>query len=186
MDRAELKALEQILAEMPIAPAPSPWRKVTISAVGGLLAVGFGPGSDLLLVVSSQGRGVLDCRSVARVARNRTNALDELDEQQLVAFGIGPLDGVLVSMAGLPGGGLPTGSGDGWSVEVETLRWPERYIFLVEPWQSLYQLPPRATKIATDGACTFRAAGFSPTGQSLVVATSCDVSIWARTPGETA
>jgi hypothetical protein len=41
---------------------PSTWRKVTYLAVGGLTEVGFADGR-LLLVVSHQGRGVVDLAS---------------------------------------------------------------------------------------------------------------------------
>lgn len=48
----------------------SPWRKVTCLAVGGLTEVGFAAGS-LLLVVSHQGRGVVDLASGNVLARDR-------------------------------------------------------------------------------------------------------------------
>jgi hypothetical protein len=53
---------------------PSPWRKVTYLAVGGLTEVGFAAGS-LLLVVSHQGRGVVDLASGNVLARDRHGAL---------------------------------------------------------------------------------------------------------------
>lgn len=34
--------------------------------------------------------------------------------------------------------------------------------------------------IYQDGACELQAYGFSPIGNSLVVATSCDLVIWSR------
>ena len=49
---------------------PSTWRKVTYLAVGGLTEVGFA-GSTLLLVVSHQGRGVVDVASGEMLARDR-------------------------------------------------------------------------------------------------------------------
>jgi len=49
---------------------PSQWRKVAYLAVGGLTEVGFAAGS-LLLVVSHQGRGVVDLASGDLLARDR-------------------------------------------------------------------------------------------------------------------
>jgi hypothetical protein len=48
------------------------------------------------------------------------------------------------------------------------------------PFRSMYQDLASATCIGEDGACELRAAGFSPTGQSFVIATSCDLTIIAR------
>ena len=49
---------------------PSTWRKVTYLVVGGLTEVGFADG-PLLLVVSHQGRGVVDLASGELLARDR-------------------------------------------------------------------------------------------------------------------
>ena len=49
----------------------SSWEIRAEVAVGGLTAVGFVPGSSLVLVVSHQGRGVVDFISGERVARDR-------------------------------------------------------------------------------------------------------------------
>ncbi len=48
----------------------SPWRKVADLAIGGLTEIGFAA-PRLMLVVSHQGRAVLDCATGARIARDR-------------------------------------------------------------------------------------------------------------------
>lgn len=53
-ERSRLRTLE-------VQAPPSPWYKVATYAVGGLLGVGYGEATDLLLVISSQGRSVFDC-----------------------------------------------------------------------------------------------------------------------------
>jgi hypothetical protein len=68
------------MRETPISDPPSPWRRTGSFAIGGLTDVGFGAHSDLLLVISHQGRGVFDCLSGVRVARNN----DEGDWQDPV------------------------------------------------------------------------------------------------------
>ncbi len=100
---------------------PPPWRAVGAFAVGGLTDIGFSPRSDLVLVVSGNGRGVFDCVAGERVARDPSVPKDgETDWQDcfhLDAEGIGPLAGRRVRTAGLHGGGLPRLTRDGWSVE---------------------------------------------------------------------
>src|SRR5450631_1343055 len=98
----------------PVVNPPPPWKRLAVHAVGGLTEVGFAEDSDCLLVVSSQGRGVIDCRTGERVARDRGEPDGSwYDERRLRAQGIGPLDGQVVRLAGLHGGGLLTCGRDG-------------------------------------------------------------------------
>ena len=119
----------------PVGDAPAPWTDAGIWAIGGLTEVGFGAGTDLLLVVSSQGRGVFDPHAGAKLARDR-GAPDSTwhDEFRLVAQGIGPLIGQEVTLSGLHGGGLPNGTRDGWWAESITLAWPDQHLLLGGPW----------------------------------------------------
>ena len=97
------------IESLEIARAPEPWIQRTDAAVGGLTDVGFGAESDLLLAVSSQGRGVFDCLTGERIARDRNDDDSYHYCSLLRANGIGPLDGQSVSLAGLYGGGLASG-----------------------------------------------------------------------------
>src|SRR4051812_15674340 len=99
---------------------PPPWR-YTALAVGGLWAVGFGPGSDVLLVLSVNGRGAFDCSTAQRVARDRD--VGDFDPATETVTGIGPLAGTRVPLCGTGGGvetqrTLPLSSEDGWSITV--------------------------------------------------------------------
>jgi hypothetical protein len=60
------------------------------------------------------GRGVFDCNSGERVARDKDGDWDDLDETRLMSIGIGPLSEIRIRLAGLHGGGLPTTTDDGW------------------------------------------------------------------------
>jgi hypothetical protein len=152
---------------------------VTI-AVGGLTAVGFHRDSELLLVVSAQGRGVIDAASGQRVARDAADYYE--DGQHLEAEGIGPLLGNNIRIAGLAGGGLPQGTSDGWSVELTTMDWPSTDVLLFPPGSSLYGPvhtgPDTFTKLASESG--LRAAGFSSSGRTLLIATSSDVTLFGR------
>ena len=165
----------------PIGEPPSPWRPVGSSAVGGLTDIGFAPHSDLLLVVSSQGRGVFDCLTGERVSRDASvpsgSEPDWFDTFELVAEGIGPIAKHPIRTAGLHGGGLALLTRDGWSVERLVFDWPDETLLLCHPWKHGYK-PGEFVKVAVDSVV--RAWGFSPTGRSLVLATSSDVTLWSR------
>lgn len=160
-----------------------PWQKIGMIAVGGLRTIGFDRSSELLLVVSSAGRGVIDCSNCTKVARDDDEYYG--GEQFLEAEGIGPLEGRTIRVAGLIGGGLPTNTQDGWSLEVVTLDWPEHEVLLVEPfssiYDSLYGKQAKFRKIARESE--LRAFGFSYSGKSLVIASSSDITVYGRTGG---
>jgi hypothetical protein len=180
---AHLVGLVTELHRKPIESPPAPWRKAPGFAIGALTAVGYAPDSDLLLVVSSQGRGVFDCIRGEKIARDYENSSDFIDETKLLALGIGPLDGQWIRVSGLHGGGLPNSTKDGWGLEALPLPWPNYHIFLTSPWKSIYDGPENIVKVETNGACELRAYGFSETGRSFVVALSCEITIFARDAG---
>jgi len=92
---------------------PSPWKKVTYLAVGGLTEVGFATGS-LLLVVSHQGRAVVDPASGDILARDRQETGAWFNAARRAVLGIGPLDGTWTGICGLADGQLPGATTDGW------------------------------------------------------------------------
>ncbi|MEM9646551.1 MAG: hypothetical protein AAF989_16280, partial [Planctomycetota bacterium] len=98
--------LRKQLEHMPVSEPPAPWSVIGGSAVGGLTEIGFVPGTDDLLVLSSQGRGMFDTLSGAKIARDSNDAFDNPDTSWLTAPAIGRHNGATVSLAGLVGGGL--------------------------------------------------------------------------------
>lgn len=168
------------LQQMPLVAPPSPWKLIATHAVGGLSEIGYAPNSDLLLAVSSQGRGVYDCTTGERVARDREEFWDELDQTRLTSRGIGPLAELTIRLAGLHGGGLPTSTSDGWNLDIIALDWPQHTLFITTPFNSLFHGDGNSHKIAQDGVTEYRASGFSETGRSFVFATSSDLDIYAR------
>lgn len=91
---AHLVDLVDELRRKHVESPPVPWKKVASFGIGGLTEVGYAPDSDLLLVVSSQGRGVFNCISGEKIARDCEDSLDFIDETKLVALGIGPLEAI--------------------------------------------------------------------------------------------
>jgi hypothetical protein len=183
MSMGHLDPLRKELRALGVADPPKPWSKVCTVAVGGLRSVGFDRNSELFLVVSSAGRGVIDGRSGSKVARDNAEYYER--ELLLEAEGIGPLEGSTLRVAGVLGGGLPTVTADGWSVEVVSLEWPAVEILLLEPLASLYDSlqgkKSRFHKLSSESE--LRACGFSYSGRTLVVATSSDVTIYGRDGG---
>jgi hypothetical protein len=159
-----------------VREVPSPWRCHPVYAVGGLFQAGYAAGADLVLVLSSQGRGVFDCLTGEKLARDYADVYESFDPIRLTAGGIGPLEGQAVRVAGLYGGGLPLTTSDGWLLEVQARSWPTHSVFLSSPGSR------EPVCIGDDGACELRACGFSETGRSFFIATSCELVMFVR-PG---
>jgi hypothetical protein len=157
-----------------VQSVPSPWRALPAQGVGGLFQVGYAGGSDFLLVLSAQGRGIFDCLTGAKVARDSAEAHDFFDQIRLTADGFGPLAGRSIRMAGLFGGGFPLTTADEWCLEVHAQAWPTQSVFLRAP------AARKPVCIGDDGECEMRACGFSETGRSFIIATSCELAIFTR------
>jgi hypothetical protein len=184
MNTAHLDPLRKELLALGVVEPPRPWREIGTVHVGGLRAIGFDRSSELFLIVSIAGRGVIDGVSGSKVARDVSEYFE--GELLLEAEGIGPLQGITLRVAGLFGGGLPTFTADGWSVEVVPLKWPTPEVLLLEPFASLYDSlqgkKSRFHKLRSESD-PVRACGFSYSGRTLVVATSSGVTIYGRDGG---
>jgi hypothetical protein len=184
---------ERFLAA-PVSPAPPPWRPVYHPApsipIGGLLGIGFAPdpvtGEDLLMVVSQGGHGVINTTTGKILARDRDPDPDisEPTGPHLTVPGIGPLADRQVGIAGLHGGGLHTTTSDGWTLDVVSPDWPHHRILLSTDG-GLYHGPTGThwwhIHHATDSP--LRTCGFSPSGRTLAIATSADLTLLTRAGG---
>jgi hypothetical protein len=133
--------------------------------VGGLTEVGFA-GEPLLLVVSHQGRGVVDLASGELLARDRHETGAWFDAARGAARGIGPLDGAWIAVCGLAGGRLPDATADGWHARVTGDR--------------VTVSAPGRQPLQVNGSEQVRAFGFSPEGTTFVIATSPGLAIYRR------
>jgi hypothetical protein len=175
----------------PVMKPPDPWRSVfapqSCVPIGGLLGVGFAldpvSGNDLLMVVSSQGHGVFDASTGMKVARDSDPDAEMSTPAgpDLSCPGLGPLAATQVRIAGLFGGGLHATTDDGWTIQVVSPDWPHHRVLLSadgglcrgsagDQWWHVFHAD----------YSELRAAGFSPSGRTLAVATSSDVTLWAR------
>jgi hypothetical protein len=148
----------------------SVWKKIAYVAVGGLTEVGFVPGCSLLMVVSHQGRGIVDLVSGQRVARDRQETGSRLDAARPAVLGIGPVDGQWIEVAGLAGGRLPAATADGWQVRRTA--------------QGVSLSGPAGETVAVQEAEEIRAFGFSPDGQAFIVASSPGLAVFQRDASE--
>lgn len=165
---------------LPVVLPPPPWKEIGDFAIGGLLAIGYASQKDYLLVVSSQGRGLFDGVLGEKLSRDPDISNNWLDEIKLTALGITPIADQPVRVAGIFGGGLPLTTHDGWSIETITSPWTKTNIFLCKPYASLFQNIENGFKIAANDICEFRVVGFSETGNSFAVATSCSLTLFSR------
>jgi hypothetical protein len=166
----------------PLAAPPSPWRVSGVFAVPQLDAIGFDRDSELLLVLSRDGRGVIDCATGEKIARKSGTQHDAKPTHLLQAKGIGPLEHTDIVIAGRKGGGLPRATHDGWSLELVTLEWPTQEVLLVPPGSALFVChedeDARFVRIESDPE--IHACGFSYSGDSLVIAAGDDLTIYHR------
>jgi hypothetical protein len=151
-----------------------PWKKVADHAVGGLFQVGYAEDSDLLLVLSHNGRGIFDCLTGERIGRDTVDVFAHFNTSKLLAKGFAALNKRQVRMAGIYGGGLPLSTEDGWFLERHR---DKEKVFLSKaaPTQE-----KELALVGDDDGCNLKAFGFSETGQSFVVATGCSLIIFAR------
>ena len=81
-----------------VTPAPKPWKKIGVVAVGGVMSVGFSRDRELLLVISTAGRGVIDCESAQTVSRDSEDYNEDIE--LLTAEGIGVLANESIPISG--------------------------------------------------------------------------------------
>lgn len=183
------KLRERYLAA-PVLPVPEPWQPVLDrrTPIGGLLGIGFAvhpdSGHDLVMVVSSDGHGLFDAVTGEKIARDRdpdpeTSTPDA--HPDLACPGLGPIAGVPVRMAGLFGGGLHSTTPDGWTLDIVSPEWPhDRVILSADGGSHKGSAGGTWWHIVHSEYSELRAAGFSPSGLTLAVATSSDLTLWTR------
>ncbi len=160
------------------------WNYKGTFAIGGLFNVGYASNKDLLMVLSSQGQGIFDCRNGEKIAR-LNNDLDWVgfNEATNSVLGFDRLEGEIIYTSGVLGGDhLMKTTSDGWSLTagaplIEHTPFGTRSttkIFLA------HSAGKDRVSVAQDGPCELKAFGFSDTGVSFIVATSCDLIIYSR------
>ena len=153
------------------------WTVTTTFAVGGLEAVGFDERNGELLVVSSQGQGIIDPTSGRRLFRDANS--HGYDHKRLQANRGDQPEAPPVRMAGIHGGHLRTVNDDGWTIEKVVLEWPKARLVLCEPNVHLspFKKPPKSGWFVLGEGTEFKVWGFSHTGSVLIWSDEVDISV---------
>ena len=174
-----IRRIERTVLSEPI----SPWKKVGEWGIGGMESIGYSDCSQYIIVETSDGRGLFDCNTGEKILRDRNEY--KTRELELLCNGIGPLEGQVVRMSGLAGGGLPLYTSDGWEIEIIS-SWPKNEILLFEPGSWLhgekYGKPDHFQKIWS--GYEIRGCGFSYSGNTLCIGESSDLVIYSRTKAD--
>jgi hypothetical protein len=173
--RAAEAALRARVAALPSAVIPRPFHRRQAFAVGGLLSAGFADGTEYVLVVSASGRGVFDAARLTKVGRDR----DPIDVEDRVR-GIPPIEGVEVPQMSTYGRvSLPRTTPDDWSLGVLS---PEgdASVWLCAPSVDVEHPTPTGSMRFDKRFEEVRAAGFSASGNSLLIAEQHTIHLYHR------
>lgn len=160
------------------------WIRKNVWAIGGLREIGFLENSDILMVLSSQGRGIFNCLNAERIERDRTDFYsEEWNPDNGIVNGIGAYENEIFFCGGFEHPDLLSkGTADGFTTAIKTKR--IKFLFPEEANAgTLFILFPdkkRKTEIAQTDYGFDRAFGFSPTGKSFVFSTSSEIEFWVR------
>lgn len=172
------KRLINLLGYVKAEKNPSGWSHVKTIAVGGLLSVGFSKNNSYLLVVSSQGRGVINCETGEKIARD-DEPYAGLDSHELECLGIGPIEGEKIKLCSYNGGGLPQSNSAGDTLELVAPNWPEYDLILCRNHKNAL-VPGHQSECNIIYSEHIRAFGFSWCGNYIVAACGSDLDIWKR------
>jgi len=159
------------------------WTCKNTFAIGGLQNIGYSDNSDILVVLSTQGKGTFNCVTGEKIDRDHSDWWPQFDKLTNTIEGFGILEGTVIKTSGLWGDNiLSPQTADGWRLIKRESEFDDppfdKYlvnkIFLSSPTNE------PITFISKDGPCELQAFGFSPTGNSFIVALSCELIIWSR------
>jgi hypothetical protein len=141
------------------------WRRTAVFKIGGLTELGFVRDTNLVMVVSHQGRGLFDCELGERVARDSSTTYSEwFDGNVPAAIGIGAAGSGWIAVSGLAGGRGIDATAEGWRATAS-----DDEVLLVGPTES---------QVISDPVSGIRAFSFSAQGQFFALGTPADLSIY--------
>jgi hypothetical protein len=172
--------LQKLVDLTTVSDIPEGWIKETF-AVGGLSEIGFSKNhSELLLIISSQGRGVIDCSKFELTDRDYNTDYDWINSQELWSFGIGKLSDEKIVVGGLDGGGLPHSNKDGDRIEFMATEWPIIDLIFQPNFKSIYKKGEESKCFRLFHDYELRAYGFSYDGKYFAIATSSEVNVYRK------
>ena len=172
------KRLQNLINQTKVIDEPNGWKK-SMFAIGGLTEIGFSKQNPyLLLVISSQGRGVIDCQMSELIERDNDTNFDWINSYEMTSQGIGILSNEIVFVSGLHGGGLPLMNKNGDGLLYMATEWPIIDIIFEPNFKSIYKENEAKECFRIFHDYELRAYGFSYDGETFVIATSSEISIY--------
>ena len=172
--------LQKLVDSVKTVDTPPGWKKKSF-AIGGLTEVGFSKEhTELLLVISSQGRGVFNCQTLQKIERDYDIDFDNHNEGELWAYGIGCLAKEKITLSGLYGGGLPHSNSFGDHIQYMAPQWPIIDLIFEPLHKSIYNENTIQECFNIYSDYEVRAYGFSYDSQSFIIATSSDIHIYRK------
>lgn len=167
------------LEQIPSAISPVGWTYKGSFNVGGFEYFGFDESSDLLLVVSSNGRGIIDLAKAEKVARDYTDDFD-LDESLLTCSGFDILKDKVIKLAGKYGGSiLPVSSKLGDSLRRVSPLFPCEDVIYQPAFEDCFVEGHNRNCVRIYRGFLY-CFGFSYSGNYFVIADDNGISFWER------
>jgi hypothetical protein len=141
------------------------WTHKNTFAIGGLVNIGYAHEQDFLLVLSSQGQGIFNCKTGEKIARQYDDSdwWDKFNESTNSIAGFDFLENIEIVTCGLYGDDdLAKTTQDGWTLVVSEPE-PDDEPFEKYLVKRIYlQSPEKKEKlfVEKDGACELRALVF--------------------------
>lgn len=173
------KKIFNILEKIPSAISPVGWTYKGGFSIGGFEYFGFDESTDLLLVVSSNGRGIIDLAKAEKIARDYTDNFD-LDETLLICEGFDVLRDKTIKLAGKYGGSiLPTRSKSGDSLRRVSPLFPCEDIIYQPAFENCFVEGYNENCVRIYRGFLY-CYGFSYSGNYFVIADDGGISFWER------
>lgn len=172
------KRLQNLVNQTKIVDEPNGWKKSTF-AIGGLTEIGFSKHNpNLLLVISSQGRGIIDCEKNELIERDNDTNWDWINSYEMTSQGIGVLSDEIICVSGLHGGGLPLMNKNGDGLLYMATEWPTIDLIFEPNFKSIYKENEANECFRIFHDCELRTYGFSYDGKTFIIATSSEINIY--------
>jgi hypothetical protein len=175
------KKVCDLLEGLPSAESPTGWIRKGSFSVGGFEYFGFTESSDLLVVISSQGRSIIDMSTNEKVARDHSTEFP-LDEVLLTSEGFDILEGKTIKLAGKYGGSiLPTINRAGESLVRASPLYPCEDILFQPPFENCFnqRFNKNCVRIYRGFLYCY---GFSFSGKYFVASDDGGITYWEAMP----
>ncbi|QQS40607.1 MAG: hypothetical protein IPM63_14735 [Acidobacteriota bacterium] len=178
-ERDDRQRLDFQLAKIARRDSPPGWVKLPNVWLEGVVGIGFSRRkTNLLLVVTHDGRYLLDCESGTQIAKDPA-PYEGLDDHNLNCEGIGEIADEDVRLASIWGGGLSLCNRYGETASIETPEWSLKHLIFCDTQSDAL------TEGKQEGCCVLlvdeiRFCGFSYCGNHLAAASFEDVYLWRR------